>query len=199
MDTSGGDGPSGSSPSAIFSPCRTWRYLLARDTGIEPRYDQRTLLASKRGMGKPKQLITTVAFIGLNPSTADETKNDPTVTRCIGYAKRWGFDRMVMLNAFAYRATNPKRLRQAADPIGPENPDYVFEYATAADLVVACWGANALWHPNPGYVSMHANLSAALRVAGVELHALGFTKDGAPKHPLYLRKDLDPVPWLDLR
>src|SRR5271157_168450 len=85
---------------ATFSLCRTWRYKLWR---------------------RWSAAVPMVTFIGLNPSTADEINDDPTVRRCLGFARRWGFGGMSMLNVFAYRSTNPRALRAATDPVGPRN------------------------------------------------------------------------------
>jgi hypothetical protein len=181
--------------SAVFSPCRTWRYTLTREWGLLGCVGGCRADAGA-GLHEPecKTRLRTVTFIGLNPSTADETQDDPTVRRCIGFARSWGFDRMVMLNAFAFRATNPRRLRQADDPVGPANNHHLVEQASTADLVVAAWGNHALWHPL-GIVTRQEEVKFLLAEFGVELHALGMTKLGAPKHPLYLRADLMPVPW----
>ena len=113
------------SPKAIesgagFSLCRTWRYKLWR------RW-------SSAG--------PTVAFIGLNPSTADELNDDPTIRRCIGFARHWGFGGMYVLNVFAFRSTNPRALRGAADPVGPRNNAALLTTCRRCDMVVACWGA----------------------------------------------------------
>jgi hypothetical protein len=104
---------------ARFSPCRTWRYVLWRQWSLS----------------SPK-----IAFIGLNPSTADETNDDPTVRRCIGFARRWGFGGMYMLNVFAYRSTNPKELKTADDPVGPRNDASLAKICRRCEMVVACWG-----------------------------------------------------------
>jgi hypothetical protein len=96
----------------IFSPCRTWRYTLER------------VWAPPEGYRGAREVA---AFIGLNPSTADEVKNDPTVTRCINYARRWGFHGMFMLNIFALRSTDPRALYRHPDPIGPETNRYLTE------------------------------------------------------------------------
>jgi len=106
--------------SAVFSPCRTWRYVLERVWW--PRDQHR------------------VPFLGLNPSTADEIEDDPTVRRCLGYAKQWGFGGMIMLNIFAFRATNPRVMKAAADPVGPDNDGCLTTVANRVTLVVAAWG-----------------------------------------------------------
>lgn len=155
---------------AVFSPCRTWRYRLDRDL---------ELLASTR---------IAVAFIGLNPSTADETHDDPTIRRCKRFALDWGFARLVMANAYAYRSTAPRGLWSAADPVGPENDSHLEAIAREVELVVCAWGA----HAKPDRV---AAVLAALARAGRQPHALRVTKAGAPGHPLYLPGDLTPAPW----
>jgi hypothetical protein len=124
-----------------------------------------------------------IAFVGLNPSTADEVKNDPTVTRCINYAQRWGYGGMWMLNLFAYRATDPNIMKAQADPVGPENDRSILEVYSQARLSIACWGTHGA-HRDRGR-QVIAQLPA--------LHCLGITKAGYPKHPLYLHRDLVPV------
>ncbi len=104
---------------AKFSECRTFRYGLYRTWEMEK-----------------KPLIV----IGLNPSTADETKDDPTIRRCMRYAKDWGLGGLVMLNIFAYRSTDPKGLRQVEDPIGPDNDWYLTQ--TRGGIMLCAWGAN---------------------------------------------------------
>jgi hypothetical protein len=157
---------------AVFSPCRTWRYSLRR------------------------QLIGTgtVAFIGLNPSTADETRDDPTIRRCLGFARRWSFAALEVVNVYGLRATEPHALWHAADPVGPQNDRVLSRAIEGADLVIAAWGAQA----RPERL---AELRWAL--GDVQLHALGFTQSGAPRHPLYLRADAELVQlapkWADVR
>jgi hypothetical protein len=191
---------------AEFSPCRTWRYTLTRT--LAPAVLPEPPIY---GLG-PFERLRTIAFIGLNPSTADETHDDPTVRRCLRFAERWGFERLVMLNIFALRSTDPKALRRAEDPIGPENDAYIADRAAHADLVVCCWGVHGLWHacarafPCEGcsdrevcreaercwrspVLTRQEEVLALLREGGVEPWAFGFTKGGAPKHPLYLRAD----------
>ncbi|GAG56030.1 unnamed protein product, partial [marine sediment metagenome] len=81
-------------------------------------------------------------FIGLNPSTADEIINDNTVRRCIGYAKDWGYTGLCMMNIFAFRATQPKKIRMIEDPIGPDNDCELINMAKLCNMVVAAWGNN---------------------------------------------------------
>lgn len=130
--------------------------------------------------------------IGLNPSTADETTDDPTVRRCIGYAERWGFAGLLMTNLFAYRSTDPRGLLAATDPVGPGNWHTIANLAgdtlSTDGAVLAAWGA-------------HGRLLAASkrmddRLVGFPVACLGRTRRGEPKHPLYLRADATPEPYL---
>jgi len=153
---------------AVFSPCRTWRYLLVRE------FDT--------GEG-------TANFIMLNPSTATETINDPTIIRCINYAKAWGFGRLVVTNIFAYRATAPRDMKAAADPSGPQNDKHIIEQASGADLVVCAWGVHG------EFMDREAHVRRLLRYCGRKVRHLGLTKGGHPKHPLYQRADAKPITW----
>lgn len=123
-------------------------------------------------------------FIMLNPSTADADIDDPTIRRCIGFAKAWGMGALHVVNLYALRSTDPKGLWRVDDPVGPENDRYLTRHALAACTgglpLVAAWGANA----KPERVEHVASLPGM-----VALQALGTTKDGAPRHPLYLRAD----------
>ena len=121
-----------------------------------------------------------VLFIGLNPSTADETQDDPTIRRCIGFAKQWGFGGLYMLNIFAYRATKVQDLKKADDPIGPENIHYLDMYFDRAGCNVACWGSQGIYR-NQG-------IAVVNRFGRENLFCFGLTKNGQPKHPLYLPK-----------
>jgi hypothetical protein len=148
----------------LFSPCRTYRYVLWREWIGGDGY---------------------AMFIGLNPSTADETQDDPTIRRCIGYAKAWGYSGLCMTNLFAFRATDPKNMKAAADPVGPENDQHLGMLAQRADVVVAAWGASG------AHLGRDAKVIAMLDQS---LFCLARTKGGHPGHPLYLPKTLTPVP-----
>lgn len=152
--------------SAVFSPCRTWRYLLSRI------WDMTRLPAM---------------FIGLNPSTADEINNDNTVTRCLGYARDWGYGGLVMANIFAVRTKDPKIMKAQADPIGPENNSHLAHAARSAGLIIAAWGNDG------AYRGRSREVVRMLREARVELHCLRLTKQGEPGHPLYLPKNMQPI------
>lgn len=149
---------------AKFSDCERYRYTLGR------RWNP----GGKR-----------VCFCLLNPSTADATKLDPTLTRCHRYAVRWGFDAMDVVNIFALRSTDPKGLKQVEDPIGPDNDRHIARLAKQADLVVAGWGTHG---------ALMGRGNAVLEVLGsvCDPHCLEVTKHGFPKHPLYLKGDLEP-------
>ena len=146
---------------AKFSECRKYRYALWRV------WDS---------------TLPTVLFLGLNPSTADEVVDDPTLIRCMNYAHSWGYGGVCMGNLFAYRATNPAELRTAKDPIGKENDEWLCKLAKEAGLIVAAWG------------NMGAYLGRSQQVVRLlpNLHCLKLNKSGEPAHPLYLRADLRP-------
>lgn len=153
---------------ATFSEDRAHRYTLVRR--VQP-YGFRT-----------------VAFVMLNPSTADETNDDPTIRRCIAYARAWNFERLVVGNLFAFRATDPRDMKAAADPVGTLNDAYLVEIAKRAELVVCAWGQH-------GKHRVRADHVAWMMRRFNDLHALELSNDGTPKHPLYLRGDLSASPW----
>lgn len=146
--------------SAIFSPCRCYRYVLWRDWGSD------VLLPGKG----------TVMVIGLNPSTADEVQDDPTVRRCINFAKSWGYDRLCMTNIFGYRATDPQVMKAVEEPIGEENNRHLVQLASEAAIIIAAWGVHG------EYRNRGKEVCELLQ----DLHCLGVTKHGHPRHPLYI-------------
>ena len=148
--------------SAEFSPCRKYRFTLLRT------WDET----------KPYAM-----FIGLNPSTADEIENDPTVTRCINYAKSWGYGGLCMTNIFSYRATNPEDMIAEKEPIGDGNDDWILKSAKEAGVVVAAWGDNG----------SHLGRSKQVRKLVPNLHCLNLNTSGEPTHPLYQKADLKPT------
>lgn len=142
---------------AVFSEDRKYRYTLVRQ------------FSSGTGIAN---------FILLNPSTADETRNDPTVRRCMGYAAAWGFATLIVTNIFALRSTDPKALYLATDPVGPDNDRWILEVAKQASLVVAGWGAHGILR--------HRSFDLRGMLKPFHVKCLGKTKDGEPRHPLYL-------------
>lgn len=149
---------------AKFSPCRRYRYTLWRTWPGLTGY---------------------VAFIGLNPSTATETEDDPTIRRCIAYAQDWGYSGLCMLNLFAWRDTQPLAMKEQAEPIGVDNDLEIHLACSSAALVVAAWGRHGT----------HLNRDRDVRLLVPRLHHLKLNSDGTPGHPLYLRKTLKPIPW----
>lgn len=143
---------------AHFSPCRLYRYQLWRiwDTSTLP-----------------------LNVIGLNPSTADEAMDDPTIRRCIQFAKRWGYGGLLMTNLFAFRATDPKVMKQAVEPVGAENDQWLKESAAGAGLILAAWG-------NHG-THLGRDRTVQKIISGAMCFRL--TKQGQPEHPLYQRAD----------
>lgn len=129
-----------------------------------------------------------LSVIMLNPSIADGTQDDPTIRRCIGFAKRHGLAGLRVVNLFALRSTNPAALRSHPDPVGPRNDEFILD-AAKDGLLVAAWGA----HGFAG--SRAAEVAATLAGAGVNLQAWGTTKAGHPGHPLYLPSDAVLTPW----
>lgn len=149
--------------SAMFSPCRLYRYDLWRRWSNDP----------------------VCVFIGLNPSTADATKDDPTIRKCVGYATRWGYGSICMVNLFAFRASNPKDMLAAEYPIGADNDAVLRSRVAGAAIVIAAWGKYG-GYMNRGKIVM-TMLSATLQ-------CLKHNKDGSPSHPLYLPYDVCPSP-----
>jgi hypothetical protein len=129
-------------------------------------------------------------FIMLNPSTATATEDDPTIRRCIGFARAWGFDGLEVANLFALRSTDPTALYAHADPVGPLNDTTIADAAKRAGRVVCAWGAHGK------LMARGAAVLCALWDAGIVPMVLGLTAGLAqPRHPLYMRKDVEPF-WL---
>jgi hypothetical protein len=122
-----------------------------------------------------------IQFIGLNPSTANESRDDPTLRRAIGFARRLGFAALAMTNLFAYRATDRAVLGRIDDPIGPKNDRWLLAIARRASLIVACWGADR--------IAQRRGDDVLEMLRPLELYALDFTAAGHPKHPLYIAYD----------
>lgn len=125
----------------------------------------------------------------LNPSTADEMKNDPTVERCERRARANGFGAFCVVNIFAWRATDPRELLQAQDPIGPENDLAILEKAYWADQIIVAWGVYGEFRRRG------ATVLELLMSEGHALYHLGLTKAKHPRHPLYVAYTMQPVAW----
>lgn len=126
-----------------------------------------------------------VMFIGLNPSTADATKDDPTIRKCIGFAKRWGFGALVMTNLFALRATDPAVMKRHHRPSTGEELPIIESLFREAGLVVAAWGVDGAHQGQDKRLQEWLRLRE-VRNVGTKFKALGYTKGGHPRHPLYV-------------
>jgi len=154
---------------AIYSDCEKYRYMLTRiwDTSAPKAH-----------------------FIMLNPSTATEVQNDPTVERCERRARALVFGAFRVTNIFAWRDTEPRNMRRAADPVGPENDSAILQSCDWADQIICAWGAHGE-HKDRGH-----QVTRLLKSTGRDLHHLGLTKAGHPKHPLYIAYAQQPVLWV---
>jgi hypothetical protein len=148
---------------AAFSLCGRYRYALWR------RWDDGP----------------TALFVMLNPSTASATANDPTIRRCIGFARAWGYAGLAVGNLFAWRTPSPDKLKRARSPIGRDNDAWLSSLQEEAGLTVAAWGHHGVLRQRDAFV----------RNLLVEPHVLGLTRNHAPRHPLYMRADTQPQPW----
>ncbi|MGR3483773.1 MAG: DUF1643 domain-containing protein [Paracoccaceae bacterium] len=156
---------------ATYSDDLTHRYLLERAWGPGPR----------------------MLFVMLNPSTATEAQNDPTVERCERRARAYGCGAMRVTNVFGLRSTDPRGLRMATDPVGAQNDDAIAESARdwlRADEVTLC-----AWGTHGAHLGRGPAVEALLRATGRPLSVLGLTKDGHPRHPLYVGYAQRPSPW----
>jgi hypothetical protein len=153
---------------ALYSPCERYRYALTRVWNPDgPR----------------------VLFVMLNPSTATEVQNDPTVERCERRARALGFGSFHVANIFAFRATDPRAMRAAPDPTGPANDAAIRAAALAADRIICAWGGHG------AHLARGAAVARLLRETGRPLWHFGLTAAGEPKHPLYIGYAVQPVPW----
>lgn len=148
------------------------------------------------------QRLGFILWVMLNPSKANQFIDDPTVVRCIGFTQRLHFNSFKVVNLFAYRTKSPKVLKQAEDPIGPGNDQYIQDAARQASLIIYAWGANAP-KINPARAAAVHDLISAVRPKGDRRNklyvqhpqVLGFTKDGHPRHPLFLPYDIELEPF----
>ena len=153
---------------AIYSDCERYRYSLTR-------------VWDKAG--------SRVTFVMLNPSTATEVQNDPTVERCERRARALGHGAFCVTNIFAWRDTDPRKMRAAPEPIGPEND--------AAILAAADWSGNVVcaWGTHGEHLDRGPAVAALLKGSNAALSHLGLSKAGHPKHPLYIGYAVQPEPW----
>jgi len=153
---------------AVFSDDKKYRYVLWRDWN-------------------PKKAAA--LFIMLNPSTADEVVNDPTVERCERRTRELGFGGLIVCNLFAFRSTDPKVMVKEADPIGPDNNYHILRELRKSSIVVCAWGTLGKLKDRQNKVL------ELIRMAGHTPHCLVLNKDGTPKHPLYVSYDTQIKEW----
>ena len=145
---------------ATISDCQKYRYALSRTWDCKER---------------------AVLFIALNPSTADEKNDDPTIRRCIDYAKNWGYGILLVANLFAYRTKNPEKLRYVKNPVGNDNDQHIIKLSKKANLIVAAWGnEGSLFNRDKEVVRLIPNLMC-----------LKVNKSGQPAHPLYQKNGIE--------
>ncbi|TNF21912.1 MAG: DUF1643 domain-containing protein [Rhodobacteraceae bacterium] len=153
---------------AVYSDCGAYRYRLVRLwDAAAPR----------------------LAFVMLNPSTADEKTNDPTIARCEKRARLLGFGGLDVVNLFAFRATDPADLRAAEAPVGPENDAFLTRACAEAQVILAAWGVHGR------HRDRDAEALPLLTAHPGKLHTLGLTRHGLPRHPLYVSYAQRPQPW----
>lgn len=154
---------------ATISRCETYRYTLDRIWDAS---------------------LPTALFIMLNPSTADASVDDPTIRRCIGFAKRMGCGSLTVVNLFALRSTDPDALAKHPDPVGPDNDMHIaLALGKRLGCVIAAWGAH------PSARTRAPAVAGLLAAHGWQVDCLGTTNAGAPRHPLYVRGDAPLIPW----
>lgn len=166
--------------SAVLSDDGVYRYVLRRQWPL-----------TLEGSDLARPVPFTCMFIMLNPSTADAMVDDPTIRRCVSFARRWGYEQLLVCNLFAYRATDPRFLYRE-DPgmvVGPENDDWIVRCANEASVIVAGWGEHG------GYLNRDEQVVELLTHGDrpMPIHCLARNASGRPKHPLYIRNDAVPV------
>lgn len=167
---------------ATISDCGKYRYDLTRSWKLE---------------GAPDGYNSKCVFVMLNPSTADGREDDPTIRRCVGFAKALGHTSLVVLNCMAYRTPHPDILKAAwkrgVDVQGPDNVETFKQHLASADRILVAWGVHAAALGRADELAW-ASLDH-FKQEGVPIQCLGVTKDGHPKHPLYLKADTVPQPF----
>ena len=153
---------------AVYSKCENYRYTLTRV------WEQK----------KRKAL-----FIMLNPSTANETKNDPTVERCERRARKLNFGSFCICNIFAWRETSPYNLMKKCKPVGKDNNYHILDSVLSSDVIICAWGIHGT------HINREAEVKKLLLNNNSQLYHLGLTKNGHPKHPLYIPYAQNIIPW----
>lgn len=158
---------------AIFDPQRSYRYLLWRQWQRDSE---------------------SICFIMLNPSTADAHHTDPTIARCIAFAKKWGFGGLEVVNLFAFRSTLASRLAKVRDPVGRHNDYFLRQFAAGKRMVVLAWGNHGLLKDR------HSAVIEMLTKDGhaSKLHHLGMTRFNQPRHPLYVKAMIEPIAFCSM-
>ncbi|MDX2244134.1 MAG: DUF1643 domain-containing protein [Leptolyngbyaceae cyanobacterium bins.302] len=152
---------------ALFDATRCYRYLLWREWNVD---------------------LPKVGFVMLNPNRADATLDDPTIRRCIRFARSWGYGGLEVVNLFAYCTAHPKNLRHVTDPIGADNDRIVQTLGQRVDQIVLAWG---------NWGTLHQRNQVVLKLLGCHsLACFGLTKQGQPCHPLYLKASLQPIQFV---
>lgn len=136
------------------------------------------------------QSLRACVFVMLNPSTADASEDDPTIRRCVGFSRAWGFGGLAVVNLFALRATDPKVMKAHTSPVGPENDRSIRRWLENAGRVVAAWGTHGT------HRGRDREVVQLMRAVSVPVFHLGVSKDGHPKHPLYLPANSEPTAFV---
>lgn len=160
--------------SAVFSPCERYRYRL-----------ERTWPSTVDAM------VDWVTFLMLNPSTATADADDPTVAKCGRYARSWGASRLIVVNLFALRSTDPRALLTEEDPVGPDNDEEIVKAVRGSSIAICAWGNWGCERDR----SKHVLQLLRDRGLGPQLHFLRMNKTLEPQHPLYLPGNLKPIRW----
>lgn len=160
----------------VLSSCKTYRYRLDRWWSSDG---------------------DCVVWVMLNPSTADALLDDPTIRKCVGFSKRWNYGRLIVVNLFALRSTDPAALARNTDAVGVQNDYHITKALDSAAEVIVAWGCQQ--HMNTEKLKQRpaqlAELVNSLR-PDVEVSCLGYRKDGSPRHPLMLAYTTERQPWL---
>lgn len=157
--------------------------------------EQKTAVISEDGLYRYKlsriwgYSDNTVCFVGLNPSTADHEKDDATIRRLRNFCQNWGYGGFHIVNLFAYRSRDPKKLRKVDNPIGDKNDDWLIRttHSSLIKKVIPCWG-------NKGDID-NRDFQVLKMLPHWKLYHLTLSKSGNPKHPLYLPSDTIPIKW----